>query len=151
MNRAYAEANPFSDSSGNYSGQVGYLVGALARTPAYSVATCRQLDAAATVDGSGVVCTDPPYYNQVSPETFQVSSTEPAEFERVRDAAGGGAERSLAHASRRCRHQPENFTSQPALKITTTQSETDWLLRSFGSNKDNMAKCVINAVGVTPL
>ena len=62
---AYAEANPFSDSTGNYMGQVDYLVDALARTPAHGVATSRQLDAAAVVVGSGVICTDPPYYNNI--------------------------------------------------------------------------------------
>lgn len=65
MNWAYAEANPFSDSTGNYSGQVDYLVDALARTPAHGVATAHQLDAAATVKGPGLVCTDPPYYNNI--------------------------------------------------------------------------------------
>ena len=62
---AYAEANPFSDSSGNFNGQVSYLVDALARVPASGVATSRQLDAASIVEGSGVVCTDPPYYNNI--------------------------------------------------------------------------------------
>ncbi|MDQ6948105.1 MAG: DUF1156 domain-containing protein [Actinomycetota bacterium] len=62
---AYAEANPFSASSGNFNGQVDYLVEALARVPATPGATSRQRDAASAVEGPGVVCTDPPYYNNI--------------------------------------------------------------------------------------
>jgi putative DNA methylase len=65
---AYAEANPFSDSTGNFLGQVEYLAEALERVPARGAATVRQLDAAAPgawVDLKVVVCTDPPYYNNV--------------------------------------------------------------------------------------
>lgn len=65
MNWAYAEANPFSDSSGNYLGQASYLLDALERAPALEAASCEQLDAAAAINGSGVVCTDPPYYNNI--------------------------------------------------------------------------------------
>lgn len=62
----YAEANPFSDSSGNFSGQIDYLVAALARTPARGQAVVRQLDAAAPMDVPLViVATDPPYYDNV--------------------------------------------------------------------------------------
>jgi putative DNA methylase len=62
----YAEANPFSDSSGNFTGQVGYLVEALARTPARGRAVVRQLDAAAPMDRLEiVVATDPPYYDNI--------------------------------------------------------------------------------------
>jgi putative DNA methylase len=62
----YAEANPFSNSSGNFMGQIGYLVEALARTPARGRAVVRQLDAASPVDRPQiVVATDPPYYDNV--------------------------------------------------------------------------------------
>jgi len=62
----YAEANPFSDSSGNFLGQMDYLVKALAPLPAKGDAIIRQLDAAAEVDrGKAMVCTDPPYYDNV--------------------------------------------------------------------------------------
>ena len=62
----YAEANPFSDSSGNFIGQMGYLVEALSRTPAKGHAVVQQLDAAAPIGGPPmVVVTDPPYYNNV--------------------------------------------------------------------------------------
>lgn len=62
----YAEANPFSDSSGNFTGQVDYLVEALTRTPARGRGIVEQLDAAAPVDRPEmVVATDPPYYDNV--------------------------------------------------------------------------------------
>ena len=63
----YAEANPFSSSSGNFLGQIDYLVDALARVPARGTALVRQLDAAVSADrGPGMVCTDPPYYDNIS-------------------------------------------------------------------------------------
>jgi putative DNA methylase len=62
----YAEANPFSDSSGNFTGQIGYLAEALARTPARGHAVVQQLDAAARIDRPrSIVVTDPPYYDNV--------------------------------------------------------------------------------------
>jgi len=62
----YAEANPFSTSSGNFLGQIDYLVDALERLPAHGQARVRQLDAAGESGlGSGLVCTDPPYYNNI--------------------------------------------------------------------------------------
>ena len=63
---SFAEANPFSDSSGNFIGQMGYLVEALSRTPAKGHAVVEQLDAAAPIDRPlMVVVTDPPYYDNV--------------------------------------------------------------------------------------
>jgi putative DNA methylase len=62
----YAEANPFSNSSGNFLGQAGYLVEALSRVPGGTAAIVDQLDAAADVERSrAMVCTDPPYYDNV--------------------------------------------------------------------------------------
>jgi putative DNA methylase len=63
----YAEGNPFSDSTGNFLGQVEYLAKALERVPAHGSALIRQFDAAAphTWDGPVLVCTDPPYYDNV--------------------------------------------------------------------------------------
>ena len=62
----YAEGNPFSESSGNFLGQVEYLVKAISPVPAKGEATIRQLDAAAEIDrGKAMVCTDPPYYDNV--------------------------------------------------------------------------------------
>jgi putative DNA methylase len=63
----FAEANPFSTSTGNFLGQVDYLANALEDLPARGQATVRQLDAAApgTWHGPALVCTDPPYYDNV--------------------------------------------------------------------------------------
>lgn len=63
----YAEANPFSDSSGNFLGQVDYLANALERVPARGSGTVRQVDAAApgAFGGPALICTDPPYYDNV--------------------------------------------------------------------------------------
>ena len=62
----YAEGNPFSGSSGNYLGQLDYLVGALANVPARGEGHAVQADAAHPPDrGLLVVATDPPYYDNV--------------------------------------------------------------------------------------
>jgi putative DNA methylase len=63
----YSEANPFSNSTGNFLGQVEYLAEVLERVPARGTANVRQLDAAApgAWDGPVLVCTDPPYYDNV--------------------------------------------------------------------------------------
>ncbi|MFJ5901229.1 DUF1156 domain-containing protein [Streptomyces sp. NPDC093064] len=61
-----AEANPFSDSSGNFLGQVEYLVNALKELPADPQGHVVQSDArTATIPAGGVVSTDPPYYDNV--------------------------------------------------------------------------------------
>lgn len=61
----YAEANPFSESSGNYLGQIDWVVQALAHVPAVPPGSARQASAT-TRDYSGlVVSTDPPYYDNV--------------------------------------------------------------------------------------
>jgi len=62
----FAEANPFSDSSGNFLGQVDYLVAALEGVPARGTGVVRQLDAASLPDDKRAhVVTDPPYYDNV--------------------------------------------------------------------------------------
>ncbi len=62
----YAEANPFSESSGNFFGQVEYLAEALRRVPASGSAVVRQADAASYSSGvTGALVTDPPYYDNV--------------------------------------------------------------------------------------
>jgi len=62
----FAEGNPFSDSSGNFLGQLGYLENALLGTPAVGKAVVEQRDAR-TVDSDAPVhvVTDPPYYDNV--------------------------------------------------------------------------------------
>ena len=63
----FVEGNPFSDSTGNFSGQVGYFAKVLeyscsASAPGFA----RQQDAQRQSDSSGrVVSTDPPYYDNV--------------------------------------------------------------------------------------
>lgn len=62
----YAEANPFSDSSGNFAGQVEYLAEALARTPARGRGVVAQADAANPPSRPRMLfATDPPYYDNV--------------------------------------------------------------------------------------
>lgn len=61
----YAEVNPFSSKSGNFMGQVEWIVKALATTPATPKGIAQQLSAT-TRDYSGVVIsTDPPYYDNI--------------------------------------------------------------------------------------
>ena len=62
----YAEANPFSDSSGNFTGQLDYLANALERVPARGAGTAAQADAANPPERPRmVIATDPPYYDNV--------------------------------------------------------------------------------------
>jgi putative DNA methylase len=64
----FAEANPFSSSTGNFQGQVEYLAEALSRVPAHGSGVARQLDAtSAALDDKRrvLVATDPPYYDNV--------------------------------------------------------------------------------------
>nr|WP_036343527.1 DUF1156 domain-containing protein [Micromonospora purpureochromogenes] len=61
----YAEANPFSDSTGNILGQLSYLTEALERLPATSPGTVSQRDAIDLPSSRVVISTDPPYYDNV--------------------------------------------------------------------------------------
>lgn len=63
----YAEANPFSTSSGNWTGQVGWVQRAVAALPAQGLARVVQQDAVSRLADSlrVLVCTDPPYYDNV--------------------------------------------------------------------------------------
>jgi putative DNA methylase len=62
----FAEANPFSGSTGNFLGQLGYLAEALEVTPAKGRAVAVQADAAAGPPlPAACVATDPPYYDNV--------------------------------------------------------------------------------------
>ncbi len=64
----YAEGNPFSGSSGNWLGQVGWVQKALAASPGGGIGEILQRDASSRVaeTRSPVVCTDPPYYDNIS-------------------------------------------------------------------------------------
>ena len=61
----FAEANPFSSSSGNVLGQLGYLVDALERVPARGDGAAVQRSATAIPNERVAISTDPPYYDNV--------------------------------------------------------------------------------------
>jgi putative DNA methylase len=62
----YAEGNPFSNSSGNYLGQLDYLVDALSTVPAKGKGHAEVADAANPPPRPPVViATDPPYYDNL--------------------------------------------------------------------------------------
>ena len=63
----FAEANPFSDSTGNWSSAVEWVARVVDIVPSEPAAAVRQLDATAAVDGvdSPMVATDPPYYDNI--------------------------------------------------------------------------------------
>ena len=64
----YAEGNPFSSSTGNWSGQVAWVWKAVAAAPVGKPGEVSQREAAARLNEvpSPVVCTDPPYYDNIS-------------------------------------------------------------------------------------
>lgn len=61
----YAEANPFSSSSGNFLGQVEWVAEAVENVPAYPECEAHQADAATRDYSNVVVSTDPPYYDNI--------------------------------------------------------------------------------------
>ena len=63
----FAEANPFSNLSGNWSGQMDWIQKAVAAVPSQGLGEVKQQDAAARVAefSSPLVSTDPPYYDNV--------------------------------------------------------------------------------------
>lgn len=61
----YAEVNPFSDSSGNFLGQVEWVVKVLERTPTSAEGTADQGSASERDYGDLVISTDPPYYDNI--------------------------------------------------------------------------------------
>lgn len=61
----FAEANPFSSSSGNFLGQLEWVAKAVERVPADSAGNARQLSADARDYTGLVVSTDPPYYDNI--------------------------------------------------------------------------------------
>ena len=62
----YAESSPFSDSTGNVLGQLGYLANAVERLPAGPPAFAAQLNAVdEPLVSPAVLCSDPPYYDNV--------------------------------------------------------------------------------------
>ena len=61
----FAEANPFSSSSGNFFGQVEWVAEVVERVPADSAGSARQLSADTRDYSNFVVSTDPPYYDNI--------------------------------------------------------------------------------------
>jgi putative DNA methylase len=63
----FGEGNPFAESTGSAKLSFGWVANALARVPATTRSEARQLDASSAINGvlSPVVCTDPPYYDNI--------------------------------------------------------------------------------------
>jgi putative DNA methylase len=61
----FAETNPFSDSTGNFQGQVEWTAGALDRVSATPAAEVLQADAASRSYAGALISTDPPYYDNI--------------------------------------------------------------------------------------
>lgn len=62
----YAEANPFSNSSGNWTSNTDWIHKALASTPATRAGQAEQLDATKLFPRSrAMISTDPPYYDNI--------------------------------------------------------------------------------------
>ncbi len=65
----FAEANPFSGSTGSWEGMVGWVASALETLPAHPSGQARQanaLDAVNGVPAPPLISTDPPYYDNIS-------------------------------------------------------------------------------------
>ena len=61
----FAEANPFSQSSGNFLSQVSWVAEAVENVPAKPLSEAHQADAATRDYTDVVVSTDPPYYDNI--------------------------------------------------------------------------------------
>lgn len=61
----FAEVNPFSESSGNFLGQLEWTAEVVERVPAMPFAEVRQADAASRSYSDLLVSTDPPYYDNI--------------------------------------------------------------------------------------
>jgi putative DNA methylase len=61
----YAESNPFSNSSGNFLGQVQWITSAVENVPAIPQGQASQADASNRDYKGFVISTDPPYYDNI--------------------------------------------------------------------------------------
>ena len=61
----YAEANPFSSSSGNFLGQVEWISKAIGQVPANSAGEAKQVNAMSRDYTDLTIATDPPYYDNI--------------------------------------------------------------------------------------
>jgi putative DNA methylase len=65
MSWDYAEASPFSDSSGNFGEQFNRVAEAVERVPAQVTGEARQVDASSRSYDGVLISTDPPYYDNI--------------------------------------------------------------------------------------
>jgi putative DNA methylase len=62
----YVEGNPLSESTGNFTGQLGYLINAVRSLPLEGLGHAIQMDASTQEISQGkVISTDPPYFDNV--------------------------------------------------------------------------------------
>ena len=63
----YAEANPFSESSGNFQGAINWVAEVVASVPCKKHSIVRQRDATEIINGikHPLISTDPPYYDNI--------------------------------------------------------------------------------------
>jgi putative DNA methylase len=61
----YAESNPFSNSTGNFLGQVDWVAKAVANVPSGTQGKVDQFDASSRDYGNFAISTDPPYYDNI--------------------------------------------------------------------------------------
>jgi putative DNA methylase len=63
----FAEANPFSDSTGNFQGAVDWVAEVIAVSPSYAPGEAKQRDATTAINGVAhpLISTDPPYYDNI--------------------------------------------------------------------------------------
>lgn len=67
----YAEANPFSTSSGNWLGAIGWIAEVVEQLPAQGPAHVLQHDASTPIDGQKfLISIDPPYYDNIGYADF---------------------------------------------------------------------------------
>ena len=63
----FAEANPFSDSTGNFLGAANWVAGVIQKSPARAGGKAGQLDAGSAIGAfnGSAISTDPPYYDNI--------------------------------------------------------------------------------------
>lgn len=62
----YAESNPFSNSTGNWSGAINWVVKSLEKFPSAGIGIAQQLDAQSDCGLQNImISTDPPYYDNI--------------------------------------------------------------------------------------
>jgi putative DNA methylase len=63
----YAEANPFSKSSGNFQGAIDWVAEVIAASSCNAPGEVNQRDATTSINGvtNPLISTDPPYYDNI--------------------------------------------------------------------------------------